>query len=171
MNWYFAVLRKYAVFSGRARRKEYWYFHFVDFIIILTLTLLSIVLKFNLNSIHIGYILLTLLPRYAVLTRRLHDIGKSGWWIGFPSMPWLVMLSAIATLLLVAPNNPILANNFNISSLSMASVNNQAPTQSAPAPAAGPINNDPAVITNTAPAQNPNVVTSPNLSTKIFRIF
>lgn len=79
MQWYLKVLKNYARFHGRASRTEYWMFTLINAIITI---LLSIVEKFvNLDDILSGiYGLLTLLPLIAVGVRRLHDIGKSGWW-------------------------------------------------------------------------------------------
>jgi uncharacterized membrane protein YhaH (DUF805 family) len=73
MNWYFEVLRKYAVFKGRARRKEYWMFVLFNIIIGLILGFIGI-----LGTL---YMLAVLLPSLAVGVRRLHDAGRSGWWL------------------------------------------------------------------------------------------
>jgi uncharacterized membrane protein YhaH (DUF805 family) len=77
MNWYLAVLKKFAEFSGRARRKEYWMFVLINLIISLVLTGLDYALNIGLLS---GlYSLAILVPSLAVGVRRLHDINKSGW--------------------------------------------------------------------------------------------
>ncbi len=77
MNWYLAVLKKFAEFSGRARRKEYWMFVLINLIISLVLTGLDVALNIGLLS---GlYSLAILVPSLAVGVRRLHDINKSGW--------------------------------------------------------------------------------------------
>lgn len=87
MNWYVAVLKKYAVFSGRARRSEYWYFFLFSMIVSVILTILDTVLGLNssgngvLSSI---YSLAVLIPSIAVGVRRMHDVGKSGWFILIP---------------------------------------------------------------------------------------
>jgi uncharacterized membrane protein YhaH (DUF805 family) len=86
MNWYLQVIRKYAQFSGRARRKEYWFFALFNLLISLAL---AIVDNFTgtLNP-ETGYGLLSgiyslavLIPSLAVTFRRLHDTGRSAWWI------------------------------------------------------------------------------------------
>ncbi|MBS4960459.1 MAG: DUF805 domain-containing protein [Clostridiales bacterium] len=74
MSWYLGVLKKYAVFEGRARRKEYWMFVLFNFII-------SFVLSYISASISTLYLLAVILPGIAVSVRRLHDIGKSGFWL------------------------------------------------------------------------------------------
>ena len=85
-NWYLEVLRKYAVFSGRARRKEFWYFSLVSFIIVLVLTVLDNQLGSFHRATDLGlfvslYYLAVLIPNIAVTVRRVHDIGRSGWWL------------------------------------------------------------------------------------------
>ena len=85
-NWYLEVLRKYAVFSGRARRKEFWCFSLVSFIIVLVLTVLDNQLGTFHRATDLGlfvslYCLAILIPEIAVTVRRLHDTGRSGWWI------------------------------------------------------------------------------------------
>ena len=94
MDWYLAVLKKYAVFEGRARRKEYWMFVLFNFIIAIVL---SIVEGFvNASGIISGlYSLAVFIPSIAVLARRLHDTNRSGWWIliGFvPLIGFIVLL-------------------------------------------------------------------------------
>ncbi|MFM4962194.1 DUF805 domain-containing protein [Aeromonas bivalvium] len=80
MEWYLAVLKKYAVFAGRARRKEYWMFVLCNLGIALLLGLLGqlIGLKEQIANL---YSLLVLLPSLAVGARRLHDTDRSGWWL------------------------------------------------------------------------------------------
>ena len=74
MNWYLEVLKKYAVFSGRARRKEYWMFFLIYTIIYLVLAAIDAILTAGLLSTL--YIVATLIPAIAVTIRRLHDIGR-----------------------------------------------------------------------------------------------
>ena len=80
MNWYLEVLKKYAVFSGRARRKEYWMFTLFSFIISCALVFVEGlagspgVVTFLCN-------LAMLIPGMAVKVRRLHDTNRSGWWV------------------------------------------------------------------------------------------
>ncbi|MBQ5710127.1 MAG: DUF805 domain-containing protein [Alistipes sp.] len=93
MNWFVKCLKQYADFSGRARRTEYWMFTLFNFIF-------SFVLGFVLAFIGLGflgyiYTIAILIPSLAVCIRRLHDIGKSGWWylIGFvPVVGTIVLL-------------------------------------------------------------------------------
>lgn len=86
MNWYLTVLKNYAKFSGRARRKEFWMYSLIHFLIISALVFIDI----NLGTFDIEkktglissiYVLATFLPTLAVSARRLHDINYSGWWV------------------------------------------------------------------------------------------
>ncbi len=79
MQWYAKVFANYAVFTGRARRTEYWMFFLINFIISMVLFLIDY--KFGLHSILRDiYGVIVFLPALAVGARRLHDIGSSGWW-------------------------------------------------------------------------------------------
>lgn len=86
MNWYITAIKKYATFSGRARRKEYWYFFLFN-------VLISMVLGFvdgltgnfepasGFGLLSGIYTLSVLIPGIAVGVRRLHDTGRTGWWL------------------------------------------------------------------------------------------
>jgi uncharacterized membrane protein YhaH (DUF805 family) len=84
MNWYLEVLKKYAVFSGRARRKEYWMFFLFNLIISIVLSILDVALLKGVQIFSNLYGLVVLLPSLAVAVRRLHDTEKSGWFILIP---------------------------------------------------------------------------------------
>jgi len=86
MNWYLQALKKYADFSGRARRKEYWFFVLFNIIISVVLTVCDVFLGTYSAAASIGiltgiYTLAVLIPGIAVSVRRLHDTGRSGWWL------------------------------------------------------------------------------------------
>jgi len=80
MDWYLEVLRKYAVFTGRAQRKEYWMFVLFNFIIVSILWFLETIAG-GPGILPNLYNLAVLLPALAVAVRRLHDIDRTGWWI------------------------------------------------------------------------------------------
>ncbi|MEH7400142.1 MULTISPECIES: DUF805 domain-containing protein [Bacillaceae] len=80
MEWYLKVLKNYAVFSGRARRTEYWMFFLFNAIITIILSILQSLADID-NLLTGIYGLLTILPSLAVGARRLHDSGRSGWWL------------------------------------------------------------------------------------------
>lgn len=95
MNMFEAVgacFSKFATFSGRARRAEYWWFTLFNVIV-------GLVLGFAQGGAELGiadlYSLVILLPSLAVSARRLHDTGRSGWWqllVFVPIVGWIVLL-------------------------------------------------------------------------------
>lgn len=105
MNWYLKCWKQYADFSGRARRKEYWIFSLINYIIIFFLYILQIVmiestLWLIFPIILFLYAVAVFLPGLAVNIRRLHDIGKSGWWYLIYLIPiigaiWLTVLMCL----------------------------------------------------------------------------
>ena len=80
MNWYLAALKKYAVFSGRARRKEYWLFVLFSVIIAVVLGVVEVLVG-GPGVLPSLYYLAVLIPTIAVGVRRLHDTNRSGWWL------------------------------------------------------------------------------------------
>ena len=89
MNYYFKVLQNYATFSGRARRKEYWMFVLfnviVSFVFGFVCGFIGIPELANLYTLLANlYTLAVLLPSIAVGVRRMHDVGKSGWFLLIP---------------------------------------------------------------------------------------
>lgn len=92
MNWYLEVLKKYAVFSGRARRKEYWYyalFNAIISIVLVAVDFMTGLFSFDANAgLFSGvYGLAVLIPSIAVGLRRLHDTNRSGWWLLIAFIP------------------------------------------------------------------------------------
>ena len=85
MSWYIEALKKYAVFEGRSRRKEYWYFVLFNVIISIVLSLIDALIGTSSSSgggVLSGiYGLAVLIPTIAVSVRRLHDIDRTGWWV------------------------------------------------------------------------------------------
>lgn len=104
MEWYLKVLKNYANFEGRARRKEYWMFFLFNTIFAVGATIIDNILGLAIANVGYGpiyiiYGLALLIPGLAVLVRRLHDIGKSGWMIFVALIPliggiWLIVLLA-----------------------------------------------------------------------------
>ncbi|HEX7348721.1 MAG TPA: DUF805 domain-containing protein [Rhodanobacteraceae bacterium] len=88
MNWYFEVLKKYFDFSGRARRKEYWMFTLFNIIAIVILLIIGMLIAHGRGVALVWlYELAVLLPSLGVAVRRLHDTGRSGWWILISLVP------------------------------------------------------------------------------------
>lgn len=129
MKWYIKCLKQYADFNGRARRKEYWWFMLINSIIMMILVICWMIpmfkMAFNAESgseydewdvvrtmftnpfiyIYLVYYLAILVPTIAVTVRRLHDIGKSGFWV-FLSIGGSI-LGSVANMYQTA--NPIVA--------------------------------------------------------------
>lgn len=86
MDYYLMPWKKYVTFSGRAQRAEYWTFGFVNFVILMVLVGIGELggVKWATN-IGVLFALVIALPTIAVTIRRLHDIGRTGWW-------WLIQL-------------------------------------------------------------------------------
>ena len=102
MNWYIKVLKKYAVFSGRARRQEYWMFALFNFIFSMAASLLDLVIfgaSFaGFSPLYVVYLVAVFVPGLAVAVRRLHDVGKSGWYLLIILIPivgpiWFLVLT------------------------------------------------------------------------------
>jgi uncharacterized membrane protein YhaH (DUF805 family) len=102
MNWYLAVLKKYAVFSGRSRRKEYWTFVLINLLIVIALGIVTGIIASvspTIGSVFSAiaslYSLAVLLPGIGVVIRRLHDTGRSGWF-------WLIgLIPLIGAIILI----------------------------------------------------------------------
>ena len=90
--------KKYATFTGRARRSEYWFITLFLFLTNLAAAAIDLVLmqgdvdRFIANGgggiVGLSWILVTIVPALAVLVRRLHDTGKSGWWVLIGLVPF-----------------------------------------------------------------------------------
>ena len=95
MNWYLEVLtKKYATFEGRARRKEYWSFVLVNFVILMVLVAVDNAIGTFSGTARIGllsgiFVLAVFIPGIAVTVRRMHDTNRSGWWVMLNCLPYL----------------------------------------------------------------------------------
>jgi uncharacterized membrane protein YhaH (DUF805 family) len=94
MSWYFRVLSKYAVFEGRARRREYWYFILFNILISIVLMIIDRVVGTFSAAAGAGllsglYMLAVMIPSLAVAVRRLHDTNRSGWWFLIVLIPFI----------------------------------------------------------------------------------
>jgi len=101
MNWYLTVLKRYGVFVGRARQAEFWWFFLINLVITVALVFVDqLTGTFNVEGgyglLSGLYTLLVLLPTLAVGVRRLHDTGRSGWWLLVGLIP------VIGTIILLA---------------------------------------------------------------------
>ena len=89
MEWFLYTIKKYAVFSGRAQRKEYWYFTLFYYFFGLILSLLTLIPNIGniFGILAIIYSLALFIPALAVSVRRLHDIDRSGFSLFFAFIP------------------------------------------------------------------------------------
>jgi len=100
MGWYIEALKKYTVFGGRSRRKEYWYYALFVVTISIVLSTIDGLIGTSNSSTGGGLLsgifgLATLVPSIAVSVRRLHDIDRTGWWVLIGLVPligWIVLL-------------------------------------------------------------------------------
>lgn len=97
MNYYIGCIKKYAVFAGRARRKEYWMFFLFNFLISLAIGFVCGLVGLVEEAGVIGslYTLALLLPGIAVTVRRLHDTGRSGWWW------WIILIPIVGVIVML----------------------------------------------------------------------
>lgn len=99
MEWYIEVLKQYVVFGGRSHRREFWMFLLIHMIIVVVLGFVS---EF-LSSV---YALVVLLPALGVSVRRLHDPGKSGWWLLLHFIPVVGTLILLVLMALGGDRGP-----------------------------------------------------------------
>ena len=107
MHWYIDVLKKYTVFSGRARRKEFWMFFLFSTIISVILAVVDEFMgwQFEMGGDIIGflstlYYLAVVVPYLAVIVRRLHDTERTGWWMLIAFIPFVGVLILLVFLIL-----------------------------------------------------------------------
>jgi len=99
MEWYIGVLKKYTVFTGRARRKEFWMFMLFNYIVYFVLYILAYILAhltWLQDILYIPYIyyLAVLFPALGVSIRRLHDTNRSGWFLLLYFIPSIIISKA-----------------------------------------------------------------------------
>lgn len=122
MSYYLKVLKNYVNFKGRARRKEYWMFVLFNMIAAIIAMILDNVFHTGFTMdvqgmevplgygwIYCIYALAIILPSLAVFVRRMHDIGKSGWWFFITLIP---LVGAIWMLVLLCKAGDVGDNNY-----------------------------------------------------------
>lgn len=105
MNYFIDAYKNYATFSGRANRAQYWYFVLFYIVISIILALVDLFLGTAEDITDTGFFggifaLASLIPTIAIATRRLHDIGRSGWWqliILIPIIGFIVLVFFLAS--------------------------------------------------------------------------
>lgn len=83
MKWYLMALKKYVDFNGRARRSEYWYFTLFNVLVSIVINVIATQVP-AIAMLGMVFSLAVLLPGIAVAIRRMHDVGKSGWYCLIP---------------------------------------------------------------------------------------
>ncbi|KID56271.1 membrane protein [Pseudoalteromonas luteoviolacea] len=107
MEWYISVLKSYAVFEGRARRKEFWMFSLFNVIFSIGLSLCDYVLGTSLLGF--VYAVVVFIPSLAVCVRRLHDTNRSGWWVFIAIIP---VIGSIALIIFASLEGDVSENNY-----------------------------------------------------------
>lgn len=86
MSWFILALKKYFQFSGRSQRKEFWYF-------LLFSIIFGVLIEFlQSDALSLLFSLAILIPGIALTVRRLHDIGRTGWWALLGIIPILGLI-------------------------------------------------------------------------------
>lgn len=110
MDWFKKGLRNYTNFSGRARRKEYWYFVLVQMgLVIIAMILDAIIFNSEIGLFYIVVALGLFLPGLAVTIRRLHDTSRSGWWFLLSILP---LIGSIVLLVFLASDTKLETNQW-----------------------------------------------------------
>jgi uncharacterized membrane protein YhaH (DUF805 family) len=108
VRWFLEPLKKYSEFSGRARRKEYWWFTLFTAGVSVVLALFDVMIGWA--GILAGlFSLAILVPSIAVTVRRLHDINRSGWWTLLGIVP---LIGSIALLVFLVSDSMPGTNRF-----------------------------------------------------------
>ncbi len=110
MNWYIEVLNNYAVFTGRARRKEYWYFFLFNLIVTFAIAFIDAKAGLFVDEIGLGllgflYALAVFIPSTSVTVRRLHDTNRSAWWLLILLIPIIGAITFLIFLVLDSDPN------------------------------------------------------------------
>ncbi|GEL08956.1 DUF805 domain-containing protein [Salisediminibacterium halotolerans] len=90
MQWYLKAFKNFANVQGRAHRKEYWSFFLIN--VLITVFLAGIETRYGIDNILTTvYGLLIFIPMISVSVRRIHDLGRSGWWVVLLFVPFLYL--------------------------------------------------------------------------------
>lgn len=105
-----AVLSRYATFTGRARRAEYWWFYLFTILVGIAASVVDALLDAAVGNqpgvVGLLAALALLLPTIAVTARRLHDTGRSAWWMLLPVVPALVAVTSAVAMFFALFDSP-----------------------------------------------------------------
>ena len=110
MQWYLKVMKNYVGFSGRASRSEYWFYALFYIIFAIIVGMIDGALgmvdpETGVGTLGVIYVLIHFLPGLAVGFRRLHDTGRSGWWILINIIPLIGMLIFLFFMVIAGDDN------------------------------------------------------------------
>lgn len=112
-QWFGKAWNRYAEFSGRSRRKEYWYFVLVNFIIQIAVYTMDCVFfdAANTDNTYFSWIysLIIFVPSLAVIIRRLHDTNRSGWWLLLNLIP---IIGSVILIIILAEDSDSEENQY-----------------------------------------------------------
>lgn len=112
MDYYLEAFNKYSRFTGRSRRKEFWYFALFYLLFLFLAVLLDTLLGISFDEesivgpIYLLVVLIHFIPALAVSVRRLHDTGRSGWWYFISLIPILGSIILLVLLCLEGEHGP-----------------------------------------------------------------
>ena len=97
MKHFIRAFQLYGVFSGRSTREEYWMFTLIYLIVYIALSIVAYFINSDMFSLLLGILsLAVIVPSISITTRRLHDVGHSGWWQLSPLIGYLFIFIGIA---------------------------------------------------------------------------
>lgn len=116
MNWYLMAFKKYAEFSGRSRRKEFWMFALFNLIALFLAAIIDNIIGTTFGEIPYGFVyviysLITFVANLSLSVRRLHDVGKSGWFLLIYLIP---LIGAIWIFVLFCTDGETGANKYGV---------------------------------------------------------
>ena len=99
MNYYLDAIKRYVDFEWKATRKEYWMFVLINLLISILVSFIDWLIG-TAWMLSIAYALFMFIPSIAIAVRRLHDTGRSGWWILINLVPFIWFIWFIILMLL-----------------------------------------------------------------------
>lgn len=111
MAWYMSMLRGYDDFTGRARRRDYWLFLLANLLLACVTAVLDFVVGSEIGLAGLGpfgtlLMVIVALPSLALGVRRLHDSGRSGWWMLVSLVPFIGVVALLVLMVLPGTSGP-----------------------------------------------------------------